>query len=282
MKTKSIVFLCVVMCFLSFEGCGNAEEPSNPTSSEMTEDDNFVETETPELTVAVVNEAIVNDGKDIYPDKEDFIEEYFSSDGSVSVRINFDTRESVIIDGDTVISVEIGNGIYGTYIEKTDVDNDGEDEYIIAECENTGTGVAIYGLCIVEKVGPGYIQTLYDGGYFADIINDRVGYDYDPESHEITFLAQNSDGPVSFTERIEREDSDEYNLTDVFFRDIIRIRLIDGKPYLSAPSCYFFEDSYEPEMCCAVEVSAPIFVDEDSYITVGDITFGEDSGNKLP
>ncbi len=94
---------------------------------------------------------------------------------------------------------------------------------------------------------------------------NRVQYNYDQDTHEITVTAQNADGEVAFTNVIERSYSDEYELKEVVWHDIIRIRLIDGKDY---------ED--------AVEVSAPIIVNADSSIEVGDFTLGDDNGSKTP
>ena len=208
--------------------------------------------------------------------------EYYSEDGSVFIRQDYDTNTSVIMDGEEGIPVDIAMGIYGPRIEKTDIDGDGEDEYVIAECENTGTGISIYGLCIVQKDGDGYVLTRYDGEYFAEIINNRVKYSYDQDTHEITVTAQNAGGEVTFSNVIERSYSDEYELKEVVWHDIIRIRLIDGQPYLSASSGYIFTDEPAPEYENAVEASAPIIVNEDSSIEVGDFTLGEDNGSKTP
>lgn len=215
-------------------------------------------------------------------DESGSLYEYYSEDGSVFIRQDYDTNTSVIMDGEEGIPVDIAMGIYGPRIEKTDIDGDGEDEYVIAECENTGTGISIYGLCIVQKDGDEYTLTRYDGEYFAEIINNRVKYSYDRDAHEITVTAKNDDGEVTFTNVIERSYSDEYELNEVVWHDIIRIRLIDGKPYLSACSGYIFVDAPMPDFEDSVEVSAPIIVNGDSSIEVGDFALGEDNGNKIP
>ena len=111
---------------------------------------------------------------------------------------------------------------------------------------------------------------------------NRVQYNYDQDTHEITVTAQNADGEVAFTNVIERSYSDEYELKEVVWHDIIRIRLIDGKSYLSAPSGYIFLDAPMPDYEDAVEVSAPIIVNADSSIEVGDFTLGDDNGSKTP
>ncbi len=215
-------------------------------------------------------------------DESGSLYEYYSEDGSVFIRQDYNTNTSVIIDGEESIPVDITMGIYGPHIEKTDIDGDGEDEYVIAECEGTGTGMSVYGLCIVKKDGDEYALTRYDGAFFADVIRDRVKYSYDQDAHEITVTARNADGEATFSIVIERSYSDEYQLDDIVWGDIIRIRLIDGLPYLSAPSGYIFADAPMPDYENAVEVSAPISVNADGSIEVGDFTLGEDDGNKTP
>lgn len=210
------------------------------------------------------------------------IYEYFSADGSVSVRQDYNTNTSLIMDGEEGIPVDIAMGTYGPRIAKTDIDGDGEYEYLIAECEGTGSGMSVYGLCIVKKVDDEYVLTRYEGEYFTEFIKDRISYSYDEDTHEVTFTARNADGKTSFTMSIDREYSDEYELKEVVWSDIIRISLIDGKPYLSAPSGYVFADSPIPDYEDAALVSAPITVNADMSIEIGDITLGEDTGVKTP
>ena len=82
----------------------------------------------------------------------------------------------------------------------------------------------------------------------------------------------------SFSVKLEREE----DLYEVYFGDIIRIRLEDDGIYLSAPTGYIFEEGNAPDYEQAVEVSGPITVDKDSNITVGDLSLGEDDGDKTP
>ena len=215
-------------------------------------------------------------------DESGMLYEYYSEDGSVFIRQDYNTCTSVIMDGEEGIPVDIATGIYGPRIEKNDIDGDGEDEYLIAECEGTGTGISVYGFCIVRKDGDEYVLTKYDGEYFTQIIRDRVKYSYDKDTHEITVTVQNSDGETSFSRVIERDSSDEYDLQDVVWGDIIAVSFADGKPYLSAPTGYIFADSPMPDYEDAIEISAPITVDTDSGITVGDFSLGEDDGDKTP
>ena len=83
-----------------------------------------------------------------------------------------------------------------------------------------------------------------------------------------------------YTKEIERSYSDEYELTDVVWSDIIRISLIDGKPYLSAPSGYIFADTPMPDYEDAVAVYVPILVDENSCIEFGEFILADDIGSK--
>lgn len=210
--------------------------------------------------------------------KEDLIYDHYSSDESVYIHMNYTTDESCIVDGEEEIPVDLETGIYGPYIEKFDADGDGQDEYIISECENTGTCTSTYGLCIVDNKGDEYVLTRYNGQYFTEIIEDRISCEYDSDSKEMTVTATNSGGTVSCSKVMDYEAGFE----KFYWGDIIRIRLIDKKIYLSAPTGFVIEDDPEPQYDQSVEVLAPITVKADSSIIVGDFSLGEDNGIKTP
>ena len=151
---------------------------------------------------------------------------------------------------------------------KCDIDGDGEDEYVISECEGTGTGFSTHGLCIVEKNGSDYKLTRYDWNYFAEIINSRFSYSYDPDENKIIFKIENEDEVIEYHVTLEGEDK----LEDIVFTDIVDVYFEDGKVYLSAALGLIFDGHGWPEYEQGIEPYAPITVDTESGITVGDFT----------
>ena len=208
--------------------------------------------------------------------EEHYIGTFYSDDGTVSIVQDFDAGTAVIVDGDEEIPVEISDGVYGPRIMKCDIDGDGEDEYVISECEGTGTGFSTHGLCIVEKTDSDYKLTKYDWNYFAEIINSRVSYSYDPDENKIIFKILNGDEVTEYTVTLEGDDK----LDDVVFTDIVDVYFEDGKVYLSAASGLIFADHGWPEYEQGIEPYAPITVDTDSGITVGEFTVRPDDGEK--
>ena len=191
---------------------------------------------------------------------------YYSEDGSVYIRQDYRTMKSVICDGDLVIPVDISMGTYGPKIAKFDADGDGKDEYLIAECEGTGTGVSRYGLCIVDDKGSGYQMTRYDSDYFARLLENNIGYDYDSARGE--FLVYEI-LPPTFNrwdgERVKpfpRHDE----LEKIVWSDIIGFEFRDGRVYLTAPTGYVYKDSPVPDYEKAVIVSVDLAIDEDSGV----------------
>lgn len=205
-----------------------------------------------------------------------YIGTFVSDDGSVFIEQDFDAGTAVIVDGDEEIPVEISDGVYGPRIMKCDIDGDGEDEYVISECEGTGTGFSTHGLCIVEKTDSDYKLTRYDWNYFAEIINSRFSYTYDPDENKILFRIQNGEEVIEYPLTLEGDDK----LDDVVFTDIVDVYFEDGKVYLSAASGLIFADHGWPEYEQGIEPYAPITVDTDSGITVGDFTVRPDDGEK--
>ena len=190
---------------------------------------------------------------------------YYSSEENVYVKQKAETEESAIVDGDVEIPVKLATGAYGPYVEKFDVDDDGEDEILIAECEGTGTGMCVYGLCIVDKNDDGYVLTRYDCTYFTQLIEDRIGMMYDNDTREVT-IYEILPGFVSRYTGYSLILDNEAELKEVVWSDIIRVYFEDGKVYMSAPSGYVFEGAPMPDYEQAIEVKAQLLIDTDSNI----------------
>ncbi len=192
--------------------------------------------------------------------------DYYTSDGSAYIRQDYRTGKSVIYDGDIEIPVDITMGSYGPRFEKFDADGDGTDEYLIAECEGTGTGMCQYGLCIVEYDGGNYKLTRYDSQYFADYLDENIGYSWDSARQEFNVF-QITPAYVSAWFGIHVKPFEKHNeLEKIVWSDIIDIVFEDGKVYLSAPTGYVYKYSPVPDYENAVRVTIEIFVQEDSSI----------------
>ncbi|MBO7530230.1 MAG: peptidoglycan DD-metalloendopeptidase family protein [Lachnospiraceae bacterium] len=195
-----------------------------------------------------------------------YVYDYYSDDGSVYIRQDYRTMKSVICDGDLVIPVDISMGSYGPKIAKFDADGDGEDEYLIAECEGTGTGISQYGLCIVDKKGGEYRMTRYSCEYFTHLLENNIGYGYDSAREE--FLVYEILPPM-----LNRWDGERVKpfprhdeLEKIVWSDIIGFEFRDGKVYLTAPTGYVYKDSPVPDYERAVIVSVDLHIDEDSGV----------------
>lgn len=198
--------------------------------------------------------------------EEHYVGTFYSDDGSVSIVQDFDAGTAVIVDGDEEIPVEISSGVYGPRIMKCDIDGDGEEEYVISECEGTGTGFSTHGLCIVEKTGSDYKLTRYDCQYFIDIIDSRISYTLNFEENKVTVNIKNGDVTTDYLIDLEGYDK----LEGIIFTDIIDVYFEDGRVYLSTAAGLKFEGHGWAEYEQGIEPYAPITIDTDSNITVGD------------
>ena len=208
------------------------------------------------------------------------IGEVYSSDGTVCLRQDYLHLTSVIIDGDVEIPIEpIAFGAYEPAIEKFDADGDGKEEYLIAECEGSGTGYCVYGLVIVRENDGRYESVLYDGKYFSKYIEDNVGFSYDEKKGEVTvfeILPMNFNRYEGVTIKLEREAA----LKDIVWSDIIRIGFENERVIISAPSGYIFEDSPMPDYEQAALVELGLFFYEDGTFEVFVNDISEDDGEK--
>ena len=274
---KKLIFMAAVMTGTSVgvTGCGNVNVPIEPVYGPPDLYEDAVD------SASEVEEQELNNTSDETPSEEqeyneELVYTYYSDDESVSIVQDYNTDTSVIIDGDEEIPVDIAMGRYGPMIMKCDIDDDGEDEYIISESEGTGTGFSVRGLCIVEKDGATYRLTKYDGNYFAQIIGDRISYSYDAKSRLLTVSIINENEVIAYEEVLEGED----DLDDIVWTDQIGVYFEDGKVYMSSASGLIFKDHGWPEYEQAVEPYAQIIVGTDSLITVGDFCIVPDDGIK--
>ncbi|MCR5209659.1 MAG: hypothetical protein K6C99_05580 [Lachnospiraceae bacterium] len=260
MKKKLLMAAGIIFILTGCKGADVNIDADTDVSVKVTDTSATENADAPEVVSENEADADMTEGTDM--DESDTSEDH----KDLYIDIDENSSEAVIHDGDKEIPVDIATGVYGPYIEKYDVDGDGEDEYVIAECEATGTGVSIYGLCIVESGNGSTELTRYDGEFFTDIIKDRIETAYDKDTHEVTVTAKNEKEDVNFTVTLERDS----NLSEVYFGDIVRIKLTGDEIWLSVPTGYIYEDGVMPEYEQAVDIKAPVFVDTDSGITVGD------------
>ena len=208
------------------------------------------------------------------------VKDYYSSDGSVFIRRDFDEMKSYIIDGDRWIAVNASMEGYDPIIDKFDVDGDGIEEYLIADCEGTGTGCSLYGLIIVKagKIGDKVVQTKYPSRTLAKMLEEAIDYRYDEKTHEITVfekLPADTDRYEGYTTKL-RQDAD---LKSIVFTDIINLSFKDGKVYLIAPVGCIYSDTSYPDYDNSIIIKGELYIkteDENTKIEDIQLTIGPD------
>ncbi|MCR4697389.1 MAG: hypothetical protein K5654_08765 [Lachnospiraceae bacterium] len=188
---------------------------------------------------------------------------YVSSDGSVYLRHNSDSMETYIVDGNRWIKVDIAIGGYEPKIEKFDVDGDGEDEYLIAECEGTGTGCSLYGLVIVDDDGKKV--TRFSSSDLVTKIDESISYSYDKFRNEVTVfevLPPFSNRYEGATVKIRQND----NLESIVYSDIVDVSFKDGKVYMTAHVGYVYSGTSCPDYENSISITAQFHINEDCEI----------------
>ncbi|MCR5279962.1 MAG: hypothetical protein K6E19_11030 [Lachnospiraceae bacterium] len=239
----------------SKESPASSESPSSTESS--------VSTETTVSTESNVSNETITDI-------------YYSSDNSVSLKINYendaDDNTAFIVDGDTEIPVDLIIGRYAFAIEKKDIDGDGEGEYLIAENEGGGSSCNMNGLVIVDVEGGETNLTRYDSAYFSEILSNRITTKYDnKEFNEIDiYIDGERDQYVRsvYPLPVNEEDGE---FASFCWTDIVYIQLIDGEVWLSAPAGFTHTNNRIPHYEEVFNVTAPITVNPDKTIEVGAI-----------
>lgn len=273
---KRIFRILIITAILVLAGCGSRDEQADKEtetdrgyaveSQGETKKEEKDTTKETEQTQEEVGKEPVEDIIEDEDDKDDDIVMYYSDDKSVALKINYTDETAVIIDGNDKFPVEISMAPYGPYIEKCDVNDDGKDDYLIAECEGNGTGFCVYGLCILKNNGSDYDFYRYDGNFLSDLLKERISYSYDNDTGEVTFTIDN-EKPLTYKKLTNKD----YELQDVIWSDIIKIRFIDKKPYILAPSGYIYKDIPMPDYEGSLDVTALININSDLSVSLKDI-----------
>ena len=192
---------------------------------------------------------------------------YYSEDGTVSLVQDYNTRTSIIIDGDEEIRVdtEMGGMLIPSII-KGDIDGDGEDEYVISVCNGTGNEFHLSSLYIIDDKENHYRRIKTTNGLFVKDINDRFSYSFNPDNRVLTVSIINENGPLVYSEELEGED----DLKDIVWGKTIGVYYEDGKLFLSTCSGLVFSGHSYPEYDQGIEAYAELNVNTDYSITVGD------------
>ena len=269
---RIIKYLIPLTVILTFACCAKNEEeiPKDPEKTEQSEvkieEDKKDQEEVKEEVKEEIPQEPDKEIDEVFDDDAD-IETYYSENEDVAIRLNYTDMTATIIDGNDKMPVEISMAPYGPYIEKCDVNDDGKDDYLIAECEGNGTGFCVYGLCILKKNGIDYDFYRYDGRFFSEILEERISHTFDNDTKEVTFTIEN-EKTLTYKKVIDTQEE----LEDVIWSDIIKIKMIDKKPYLSAPSGYIYKDIPMPDYDQAMEIIVPIKINSDLSVSLGDIT----------
>lgn len=269
---RIIKYLIPLTVILTFACCTKNEEeiPKDPEKTEQSEvkieEDKKDQEEVKEEVKEEIPQEPDKEIDEVFDDDAD-IETYYSENEDVAIRLNYTDMTATIIDGNDKMPVEISMAPYGPYIEKCDVNDDGKDDYLIAECEGNGTGFCVYGLCILKKNGIDYDFYRYDGRFFSEILEERISHTFDNDTKEVTFTIEN-EKPLTYKKVIDTQEE----LENVIWSDIIKIKMIDKKPYLSAPSGYIYKDIPMPDYEQAMEIIVPIKINSDLSVSLGDIT----------
>ena len=163
---------------------------------------------------------------------------------------------------------EINDGFYESEIHRLDVDGDGQKEYVLTEETLRGTGTHNEGFQVAEKIGDEYKLTTYEADKLIEMLSDRISYTYLQDSCQVSYCIEN-ENPITYTGQV-RDDLGE--LTSIYWGPWMRVWIIDGKLYLYSNAAYFYEGASGPFYEYSVDVIAPIIVNEDSSIEIGEIS----------
>ena len=274
MKIKRLLLLVCIALMLA--GCKNKDSKTSAAGVDTSRTPDGLQSENP-YAQDIDEEKI--------PEPVRFMEqniEYFSSqDGTVQVKIDYNTCSATVIDGDLEFNADITMGHYGTQIEKIDLYNDDDPEYVIIECESTLNNMRQFGLVISYNYKfIKYLFRRFDSRYFTRVLNERVSYEYDAANCELKFVFDEDPSTETVIPFDAKAHGGEFESID--WEDIVYLNFVDKKPWLSVPAGIIYKGAEDPVYDVDFVVSAPIEFLPDLGLKVGQLTgYSSEEQNKL-
>lgn len=271
MKKKKLIALLLFSTML-LTSCGQKDTSKETGATESTASIEYREATVAESTTedtAAQEEAVME------PEDTDRTEYWLEEQSNVSVCLDREQDNYVIVDGEQEIPFQLDGHpltpleIVGAY--KMDVDGDQKEEYAVTFCDGRGTGIYLMGLAVIEE---GNEQPVFylSSDDIAENIDGRITYKYDAKYRMLSIYTGNEKNEEPAwqvcLQTEEEECGGRFENTD--FGSHVYIEYKEGEFWIHGTLPLFFQG-------CAVEygptpgVSAPLIFSKGYEYSIGKI-----------
>lgn len=264
MKKKFVIFLMAVV-FMT--GCGNFGKTAagGGTSSQGQEGkiDNLSEDATSRIESSEAQESETESG--VY---------HFTLDengAELEIRCDENTQQYEIQDGDQVTVFRLEKLVEPISAMKTDIDGDGEPEYMIVACAGRGTGVYVTDLMAIKKGREEPIAYL-SNEEITEQLGSRTELIYDEDLQMATLYCDSESEPKAllYLEKFLEKMNATYDTMSL--GNIIGIENRDNRYWVTADFAVYTKEMVSPQYECTIHLTAPLTYQDNQTFAIGNIS----------
>ena len=264
MKKKFVIFLMAVV-FMT--GCGNFGKTAagGGTSSQGQEGkiDNLSEDATSGIESSEAQESETESG--VY---------HFTLDengAELEIRCDENTQQYEIQDGDQVTVFRLEKLVEPISTMKTDIDGDGEPEYMIVACAGRGTGVYVTDLMAIKKGREEPIAYL-SNEEITEQLGSRTELIYDEDLQMATLYCDSESEPKAllYLEKFLEKMNATYDTMSL--GNIIGIENRDNRYWVTADFAVYTKEMVSPQYECTIHLTAPLTYQDNQSFAIGNIS----------
>lgn len=264
MKKKFVIFLMAVV-FMT--GCGNFGKTAagGGTSSQGQEGkiDNLSEDATSGIESSEAQESETESG--VY---------HFTLDengAELEIRCDENTQQYEIQDGDQVTVFRLEKLVEPISAMKTDIDGDGEPEYMIVACAGRGTGVYVTDLMAIKKGREEPIAYL-SNEEITEQLGSRTELIYDEDLQMAMLYCDSESEPKAllYLEKFLEKMNATYDTMSL--GNIIGIENRDNRYWVTADFAVYTKEMVSPQYECTIHLTAPLTYQDNQTFAIGNIS----------
>lgn len=264
MKKKFVIFL---MAVIFMTGCGSFGKTAagGGTSSQGQESkiDNLSEDATSGIESSEAQESETESG--VY---------HFTLDESgaeLEIRCDENTQQYEIQDGDQVTVFRLEKLVEPISAMKTDIDGDGEPEYMIVACAGRGTGVYVTDLMAIKKGREEPIAYL-SNEEITEQLGSRTELIYDEDLQMATLYCDSESEPKAllYLEKFLEKMNATYDTMSL--GNIIGIENRDNRYWVTADFAVYTKEMASPQYECTIHLTAPLTYQDNQTFAIGNIS----------
>ena len=189
----------------------------------------------------------------------------------LEIRCDENTQQYEIQDGDQVTVFRLEKLVEPISAMKTDIDGDGEAEYMIIACAGRGTGVYVTDLMAIKK-GREEPMAYLSNEEITEQLGSRTELTYDEDLQMVTLYCDSESEPKAllYLEKFLEKMNATYDTMSL--GNVIGIENRDNRYWVTADFAVYTKEMASPQYECTIHLTAPLTYQDNQTFAIGNIS----------